>query len=92
MQLGIVAREGFAQRRQAGVFGVEGEAVRHGFLRGTLDEIRRGNVRFAEVEFEDSLHPHGEFGEFPNSRMRDGEGGGGDGGGHEMQTSILLRR
>ena len=78
VQLLIIAREGFAQRRQAGVFGVEREAVRHGLLRGALDELGRRQVGFAEVELQHAVHGHGDFGQFANTRMRHGQRRGGD--------------
>ena len=54
--------------RQAGVFGVEREAVLHGADGGLLDVVRGGQVGFAEVQAQDAVHGHGDFGQFANAR------------------------
>ena len=86
LQLLVITRQRLAQRRQAGVFGVEREAVRHGLLRRTLDVFRRRQIRFAEIKFQYTIHPHCDFGEFADAGVWNAQRGGCEGSRHAFSS------
>src|ERR1017187_9764273 len=49
-----------AQGRQSGILGIERVAIGQGVHGGALDEVRRGQVRFAKIQPQHALHGHGE--------------------------------
>src|SRR5215472_3563828 len=79
MQLPIVRRDRTASGRQAGVLGVEREALVHRADGRLLNVIGRRQVGFAEVEAQYAIHGHGDLGQFADARARNLSNGGGDG-------------
>ncbi|MBV8846079.1 MAG: hypothetical protein JO307_24990 [Bryobacterales bacterium] len=51
------------------------------FRGGLLDELRRGQVGFAEIELENVRDAHRDLGQFANAGMGDSSGGSCDAGG-----------
>ena len=70
VQLAILPGDGAAQRRQPGIFGVERVAIGQGVDGGALDEVRRGQVRFAKIQPQHALHGHGDFGQLADAGVR----------------------
>src|SRR5216684_4030480 len=49
---------------------------------GAFDVIRRGNIGLAEIQLEDAIHSHREFGQLADAGIRDGQRRGSDSGRH----------
>ena len=62
----------FAERKQAGVLGVEGVTGIHRFDGGLLDEIRRGLIRFAEIQPQNAIHAECDLSQFADTGVRNG--------------------
>src|SRR5262245_12376177 len=62
----IVFRERAPQRRESGVLRIERESFTHEANGCLLDELRRGQIRLAEIQAQHPVHRHRDLRQFAN--------------------------
>ena len=86
------AGDRLAQRRQAGILGVEGVAVGERAGGRVDDEARRRQVRLAEVQPQHAVHRHRELAELADLRVRDSRERGGVHGRSSLSSTAFMTR